>query len=58
MKRGRGGKGGGAHSDHEEGLGLLGNGRSSTNRVTATGGYEVGDEPGEDVRGFWRGVAR
>ena len=26
--------------------------------ATATGGSEVGDELGEDVRGFWRGVAR
>ena len=26
--------------------------------ATATGGSEVGDEPGEDVRGFWRGVGR
>ena len=26
--------------------------------ATATGRSEVGDETGEDVRGFWRGVAR
>ena len=57
-KAGLGGRGPGAHHGHEEMLGEVGDGPEPTNSSTATGGSEVGDEPGEDVRGFWRGVAR
>ena len=54
----RGGAGAGAHGDDDGTLGEVGDGPEPTNLTVMAGGSEVEDEPGEVVRGFWRGVAR
>ena len=46
------------HGDDEGTLGEVGDGPEPANLTVMAGGSEVEDEPGEVVRGFWRGVAR